>query len=422
MNSLTKFLPAVLVFGLCAGRVLGNGFSLPDQDAFATARGEAFVATANNASAIYYNPAGITQVKGDSLRAGVYGIYLNPTYNPPAGAANSGSTYHSAYNLLAVPQLFYVHSLQKLPLSFGLGVYFPYGGSMGWPQATGFRAIGVSATLKYVTINPVVAWKVLPSLSIGAGAMANYVDMHTSQGFPVPASSPFINFFDFHGSGWSAGYNAGVLWQPMKQVSVGANFRSSAWVTLNGQTHYEDQPLIPNQSSSAAMSLKFPWTIVGGISYRPTPKWNLEFDANYTHWSSFSAFNLYQQSPPPPLNADNTLNFYWQSSWIYEWGVTRYLNKGWHISAGYVFNENSVPNSYYTPWAADMDRHFFSVGLGHQGKRFDFDITDQLGFGPPHDVGPGQPTLTVEGNISQTAAGKYTFFSDAVIVTAGIHF
>ena len=37
-----------------------NGLRLSDQDAFATARGEAFVATADNPSAIYYNPAGIT--------------------------------------------------------------------------------------------------------------------------------------------------------------------------------------------------------------------------------------------------------------------------------------------------------------------------------------------------------------------------
>src|SRR5271169_4226527 len=60
-----------------------NGFRLADQDAFATARGEAFVATADNPSAIYYNPAGITQLQGGNLRSGIYGIYLDPSYHPP---------------------------------------------------------------------------------------------------------------------------------------------------------------------------------------------------------------------------------------------------------------------------------------------------------------------------------------------------
>jgi hypothetical protein len=52
--------------------LLADGFRLPDQDAFATARGEAFVATADNASAIYYNPAGISELKGWNFRAGIY--------------------------------------------------------------------------------------------------------------------------------------------------------------------------------------------------------------------------------------------------------------------------------------------------------------------------------------------------------------
>src|SRR5688500_17253838 len=38
------------------------GIRIADQDARATARGNAFTATADNPSAIYYNPAGITQL------------------------------------------------------------------------------------------------------------------------------------------------------------------------------------------------------------------------------------------------------------------------------------------------------------------------------------------------------------------------
>jgi long-chain fatty acid transport protein len=418
VSNLLKFLLAALIIKSCVGRLWANGFGLPDQDAFAMGRGEAFVATADNPSAIYYNPAGITQLKGDNLRGGVYGIYLDPSYRNP----NNGNTYYSSDNLAAVPQVFYVHSLEKLPLSFGLGVYFPYGGNMDWPQDTGFREIAVSASLKYVTIDPTIAWKILPSLSIAAGAMVNYVDLKTSQGLPV-FSPQFINYFDFRGSGWSAGYNVGILWKPEKKISIGATFRSSATVTLDGQTHYEIQPLIsPAVYNSANMSLTFPWTVVGGISYRPTQKWNLELDANYTHWSSLNTFNLHQDDPQPPLHSENTVNFGWQGSWIGELGVTRYFDHGWHVSAGYAFNQNSVPNTYYTPWVADLNRHLFSLGFGRTGKRFDFDAAYQLGYGPSHTVTGSQPSLQVEGNITQSADGQYGFFSSAFIISAGIHF
>ena len=79
-----------MISGALALKVSANGFRLADQDAFATARGEAFVATADNPSAIYYNPAGITQLEGNNLRGGIYGIYLDPSYRPPSSAANSG--------------------------------------------------------------------------------------------------------------------------------------------------------------------------------------------------------------------------------------------------------------------------------------------------------------------------------------------
>src|SRR5580658_9383203 len=137
INGLGKFLPAAIVFGTFAGKVFANGFDLPDQDAFATGRGEAFVATADNPSAIYYNPAGISQLNGDNLRGGLYGIYYNPSYSPPATAPNAGNTYHSSYNLAGIPQLFYTHTFTNTILSLGLGVYAPFGGNIDWPQSTG---------------------------------------------------------------------------------------------------------------------------------------------------------------------------------------------------------------------------------------------------------------------------------------------
>ena len=101
---------------------------------------------------------------------------------------------------------------------------------------------------------------------------------------------PLTNFFRFDGEGWSAGYNLGVLWQPHEKVSLGATFRSTATVRLDGHTDFEQQPLrgrFPATNRVAQEDFTFPLTVVVGISYRPTPKWNLEFDADYTDWSSF---------------------------------------------------------------------------------------------------------------------------------------
>jgi long-chain fatty acid transport protein len=311
-----------------------------------------------------------------------------------------------------------------MPLSFGLGVYAPYGGSISWPQDTGFRTVATQGKLTYLTINPVVAFKLLPSLSLGAGLMVNYVNMNLEQGLRQAYLPPNTNFFRFAGDGWSMGYNLGLLWQPIRQVSVGASFRSSATVTLNGHTEFEQFSAgIPDTSLPAHADFKFPLTAVCGLSYRPTPKWNLEFDADYTDWSSFGNTTIYQQGTPPlggPQNPPVTLD--WQASWMYEFGVTRNFDNGWHASAGYVFNANSVPNAYYTPLAADLDRHFFSIGAGRKGKRFDFDVAYQFGYGPAHTVTDSTPSSTPGRSNNQTADGTYDFISQAVSVSVGCHF
>jgi long-chain fatty acid transport protein len=424
LRTITRQIIKLLAANLAVSFVLkasANGFALPDQDAFATARGEAVVATADNPSAIYYNPAGITQLEGHNLRLGLYALDYHTSFRPPAGKPNAGSTYYEEDNFAAIPRFFYAYSPTNCPLSFGLGVYSPFGGKMSWPDDTGFYSVATSGKLTYITINPVVAWKISESLSIAAGPMVNYVDLETDQGlrqFPTPA-----NFFRFKGNGWSAGANVGVRWQPLDELAFGATLRSPAKVTLDGQTEFERLYAIPSSSRSANMELTFPLSVASGISWRPTPKWNLEFDASYTDWTSFGSTTIHQSNPPFPLQPNVPVNFDWQASWMYEFGVTRYFSHGWNASAGYCFSENSVRNSFYSPLVADMDRHFFSVGTGWKGKRLSFDVAYQFGYGPTHTVtGSQPPSAPTAATTGQNGDGKYHFYSSALSVSLGWHF
>ena len=399
-----------------------TGFRLPDQDAFATARGEAFAATADNASAIYYNPAGLGQLQGHQLRGGVYGVDLGLSYHFPGGGS-----FDNRKDLHAVPQLFYAYGAETLPLSFGLGIYSPYGLSSEWPQNTGFRTLATEGSLTYYTINPVVAWRVLTNLSVAAGLTLNYADADLQRGLFWPAQS-FDNF-GFKGDGWDVGYNLGLLWRAHEKVSIGVAFRSPTTFNLDGRTQYRNDvplpipggptiPTFPEQRVDANARFPFPLNAVFGISFRPTPAWNIEFNADYTDWSRLDTVTIHQARPFPPLiSQDLPLVFNWESSWYYEFGATRYLRNGWSVSAGYIYNENSVPDANYQPMVGDLDRHFLSIGTGFKGKQFAFDAAYQFGYGPTRTVTGSAPS-----GIGQTADGQYEFFSHAVLLTAGWHF
>src|SRR5258708_23081535 len=97
-------LSAIAALACFTATLLAHGFRLPDQDAFATARGEAFAATADNASAVYYNPAGLGQVRGSEMRAGAYGLDFDLSYESP-----SGQSFHNRKDLHAIHQIFYAY-------------------------------------------------------------------------------------------------------------------------------------------------------------------------------------------------------------------------------------------------------------------------------------------------------------------------
>lgn len=403
--------------------VQATGFDLPDQDAFAIGRGMAFVATADNPSAIYYNPAGLTQLKGHTLRAGLYGLYLDPTYESPGG-----NRYSNDRNLHALPQLYYAGRAEKIPLGYGIGLFAPFGLSSKWPQDTGFRTLATEGSLEYFTINPTIAYEVLPNLSLGAGVTANYAKVDLRQGLVWPAQG--FDEFKYEGDGWDIGFNVGLLWKVTEKVNIGATYRSCTTIGTKGSTTVQNSvtlpsppapfevPAFPAVNQPAQADFPVPSKVIVGISYRPTPAWNLEFNADYTDWSRLNTVTVQQAAPFPPLLPQNVpLVLNWEGSWYYEFGVTHYLDNGWSVSAGYIFNENSVPDANYTPLVADLDRHFLSIGVGHKGERFDVDVAYQFGYGPDHTVSGSAPSAT-----GQSADGTYDFISHALAISVSWHF
>jgi long-chain fatty acid transport protein len=194
--------------------------------------------------------------------------------------------------------------------------------------------------------------------------------------------SPFVgnDYFHFKGDAFAPGVGAGLRWQPLEQHSFGVVYRSATKMDFSG--HTDTTSVMPAFSlrQDAQAKFEFPQTVTLGWSWRPAPEWNLEFNANWTDWSSFDSIPIQQTTPVPPI----TLN--WASSWYFAWGVTRKFHEGWRASAGYIFSENSVPSGNFTPLVPDTDRHAWSVGLGRDCGRWSWDVAYQLTRGVPRTV------------------------------------
>jgi len=387
-----------LLWPMAAGAV---GYRLPNQDPEAIARGNAFAATADNPSAIYYNPAGITQLEGNNIRAGIYAVTAGIDYTAP-GPGGATATAYDEFQY--VPELYYVFTPKNSPLSFGLGVYAPYGLALDWGSNPPFKVHAEKGKLTYLTINPVAAWKITDTLSIAAGPTINYSKADFTQGL-----SPFTNDrINIHGDGWGYGFNVGLRWQPISQLAFGVTYRYMTDVDYEGGSHTTLPPPF-DQAHNTTSTIHFPQYIVAGISYRPTENWNIEFDLDWTDWDSVNSIPI---NGTPIGNLSLPLNY--SSSFMYEIGVTRKFGEHWFGSVGFFYSENSSPDKDFNPIIPDTDLYLGSAGFGYHGKHWDWAIAYHFGYNPGREV---------KNDTSYPLAnGTYEVFNQAVNVAVTFKF
>jgi long-chain fatty acid transport protein len=385
VGNLQRF-TALLAALLLPAQVWGIGFRIPNQDPMAIGRGNAFVATADNPSAIYYNPAGISQLKSNHVQFGLLNYLGLNTYFE----STSGQDVQSDFEILPVPEIYYTYSHPDSAFAFGFGIYAPFGLGVQWPHDPVMHQYAIESRLQYVTINPVVAWKPHPTLSIGAGPMFNLSHIKFRRGL-LTATDEFL----FKGDDFSVGFNAGILWQPLEEWSFGINYRSAATMHYDGETSYDPGVSIPPADTKA--DVHFPQIVCAGVSYRPTTNWNIEVNVDYTDWNNINTVVL-KGTSNLGFPFDLPFQFNWRQSWYYEVGATRYFENGWYVSAGYFYCSETCPDSTFTPLIPDTVLHVGSIGFGRAGERWDWAVAAQLIMGPERSIttSPSAPSGTYQ--------------------------
>jgi long-chain fatty acid transport protein len=413
LTALMTALPAII-----APSALALGFRNPDQGARATAQGEAFIVQADDASAVYYNPAGLTQLEGTHLASGGMLILRDIRFSGPAG--------RSTMNDPAFTPHFYAATDAGLEQwRFGLGVNVPFGNAVDWGRNGLFQRIVTETRLTVVNIAPTVAFQLNDHLSLGASLNVYHGDTSLK-------NRPFAPFFPatrfkFDGDGQAVGATAGLLWKINEQHAVGAVYRSPFRINFDGRASLANPPPFPPVMpgpSSASASIQFPQSVAVGYAWRPTERLKLEVNVDWTNWDTLNTVNLRSSNPTfdASTNPDGaSIPFHWKDSFFYEFGAQYRLNEHCAVRAGYIFSENSVPDSTYSPVMPDADRHVFSVGFGYDSvepllfKRgvLLVDIAYQYAV---------SETRNVSGSIHPEVNGKWRSDSHSVILTGTIKF
>lgn len=399
------------------------GFRIVDHGAEATARAGAFTASADNPSAIYYNPAAITELDGVQLQLNAYSVGFESSVNPTlSGAAD----FDSKNKWETVGDAYLTWKPKDSPIALGLGVYSPFGLSVEYPEDSVSRTIGQKGRIQFLTVNPVIAFQATKQLSLAFGITANYSRAKLARGLGFTPGDTF----QLEGDGYGVGVTAGLLWKPTPQHAFGIRYFGPVDMTYHGhgRTRVPPFPLtvepvpgvkIPIEigrtelTQDIDVTLDFPQSIKFGYAYTPTEDWNIELGVEWTDWDNLdtAVVQLGKNRKDPLADRDAPLNFKYQSSFIYEVGITKKFAGGWRASVGYLFSENSVPEQEFSPLVPDSDRHVFSGGVGCRYEHWDWFLSYQYAVSPHRDI--DQPTV---------AAGVYHAQSHAVSLSVGYKF
>lgn len=359
-----------------------SGFKIETQGAKATGMGTAFVAVADDPSAIAYNPAGIARLEGTNIYLGTTAIIPTIKYESPSGVSDE-----TAYQVFYPPHL-YIASKASERLSIGLGIFSPFGLETKWSKTGPVRYAATESAIETVNINPTVAYRISPTLSIGAGIdyMKSKVVMENMVNQSLVGGSDGELNCKADGDGW--GYNAGLLFTPAKTINLGIAYRSRIKVDYNGTTTFSNiapaiQPLFfgSTYKTESSTDLTFPDVLSFGISYRASEKLTIALEAERTGWSSYDKVDVDLKNEVPAAGfADSTTKKDWRDTWTYKVGIEHLLSERLALRGGYMYDHTPEPESTFDPRVPDSDQQDVSIGLGYKLDKLTIDAAYMAAF------------------------------------------
>lgn len=363
--------------------VRADGIHNPFQGAAAIGQGNAFAAQADDPTAVFYNPAGMTQLHGIQHTVGVQFVNVHTAFTSPTGISTSNEQPFPI-GLPPPGQLFVTAKLKDLglhalgDLSVGLGIQNLFGFAAKYPQNGPFASAVTYAQFPLLDIKPTFAYKATDRLSIGLGAdiftFASFLgEGHLEQqskwpgGLGIPAGTSI----ELNGKGTTAGLNASVLYtlwrtdEGTPRLNLAFIWRSQAVLPLNGELRTNGAH-VATTTSSIRLPEIYTWGIALWPIRTPEREWKMEMDVDYARWHSIQNFDVHLSNGitlANPQHWSNTVSV--GTGTEYKWlALSSHPDWNLAIRTGYLYSQSAIPDANFNPATPDSITHILSAGVG----------------------------------------------------------
>jgi len=272
------------------------------------------------------------------------------------------------------PGMFWLPHFQlAVPLKwgfvFGLGGSAEYGLGTSYANTWPLAWNSTETTVQGFVINPNLAWK-WEDFSIGAGLRWLYFDFE-QYSMPV-ADATGYNVFDYHLKGnnrfSSLGWQLGLKYDILKNLSVGVVYKSAIDVDVQGSTEMSVNRALsayrPALTQSAAAhtgdadaKLRLPQSITAGINWDVTKTWHLGTAVSWTEWSQLG--NLVFNVQPTP----STVYLHWRDTWRASVGSCWDFWEGWKWMISYTYDMDCTQDDQQSTMLPPANRHIAATGF-----------------------------------------------------------
>ena len=375
--------------------------------------GTAFAGTASaaeDASTVFFNPAGMARLEGAQFSLGGNLIVVESTFDNEGSTAGTGSGLERP---LAgnedetdqpgfVPNLYYTRPINDR-WTFGIGVNAPFGLASDYSDDWQGRYHATESELQVLNINPTFAYAVNDTLSLGFGLNYQYADTTlenevdsfnacrgagggtgtcaAAHGGPGNRSADSSS--EIEGDDDDIVADLSLHWQPTKRTAIGVTWRQGAEFDLEGDADF-------NRSASCAQdpfcsgalgaldgdieaTAELPDTLTLSASHQVNDRWTIHGDLAWTEWSSLQSISIDNTE-----NGENveTLELEYDDTVRVALGTTYRPGGPWTWRGGVALDEAPQEDAeFITPRIPDADRAWVSGGFNYAwGEDLSIDV------------------------------------------------
>ncbi len=334
------------------------GFALIEQSA--SGMGNAFAggsAIAEDASTIYFNPAGMTYIEGTQLVGALHLIKPTAEFNDngsvkATGVPPKGGNGGDAGDLAFAPNVYFKMDLTD-SLKLGVGVNAPFGLKTEYDPTWIGRFQAVKSEFKTININPALAFKVNDQLSLGFGVSAMWAQATLTRAVNrVVAPETTVKI---KGDDWGFGYNLGAIYQATPDTRIGVAYRSKVNQHLEGDS---SSPLVAALNTNVKANISLPENFSVSAFSKINDTWDLMGDVTWTHWNRFKELRIdFANAVPDSVTAEN-----WSNTMRYSIGANYHYSDTIKLRAGLAYDEEAISDEFRTARIPGNDRKWVSLG------------------------------------------------------------